>query len=153
MLLCSLAIVNMRHSAISTLLVSVLLCLTNTFLFCIANTQKFVSLCVHRYIYVVPFVDVCANIRCNAASNSTFMGIVITLRSFSCGRKTIQNYSENHYLKLLKSINVSEVLNVHVNKSERKWTKSTFFRRIFFTSSEKLTLRKKMWFFKYLFKF
>ena len=36
---------------------------------------------------------------------------------------------------------VPEVLNVHVNGDKKK---STFFRRIFFSSSEKLTFEKKM---------
>ena len=43
---------------------------------------------------------------------------------------------------------VPEVLNVHVNESKKK---SIFFRKIFFPSSEKLTLGKKMWFFKIFF--
>ena len=37
-------------------------------------------------------------------------------------------------------VNVPEVLNVHVNESKKK---STFFRKIFFPSSEKLIFEKE----------
>ena len=41
--------------------------------------------------------------------------------------------------KCWEFINVPEVLNVHVNENKKK---STFFRKIFFSSREKLTFEK-----------
>ena len=51
-------------------------------------------------------------------------------------RISIENLIFSNFLKFSTFTNVPEVLNVHVNESKKK---STFFRNIFFSRSEKFT--------------